>query len=254
MSAVTPLAGLNFRVSQTLSVYANAGRSFETPTTTELTNRPSGEAGLNPDLGPQRGTSLEAGVKQLVAGRLMYDAAIYRIVTTDEMVPYEVPGSPGRRYFRNAGKTSREGAEAGITLDLGTLMLGGSWSAIRYEYDEFTVATTVLDGKRVPGVAPSSTALIAGLNRGWAFGNIEMRHVARIPVDDANTQYAPAAVLWNVRFGLRALAAGIEPVIGVDNVFDRVWVGNVVANAARGRFFETGPGRRLYGMLSWTRH
>ncbi|MEO7963375.1 MAG: hypothetical protein ABIT38_05630, partial [Gemmatimonadaceae bacterium] len=39
---------------------------------------------------------------------------------------------------------------------------------------------------------------------------------------------------------------GIEPVVGVDNVFDRKYAANIVTNAARGRFFEPGAGRRVY--------
>jgi hypothetical protein len=56
-------------------------------------------------------------------------------------------------------------------------------------------------------------------------------------------------VLWNARTGLTGIR-GIEPVIGIENVFDRTWVANVVTNATRGRFFEPGAGRRVYVALS----
>src|SRR2546425_7013738 len=46
--------GVTVAASDATSVYANAGTSFETPTTTELTNRPTGAGGFNPTLEPQR--------------------------------------------------------------------------------------------------------------------------------------------------------------------------------------------------------
>src|SRR5205823_4627868 len=63
LAATTPSVGLSVAVARAASVYANASSSFETPTTTELANRPTGAGGFNPDLEPQRARSLEGGVK-----------------------------------------------------------------------------------------------------------------------------------------------------------------------------------------------
>jgi iron complex outermembrane receptor protein len=38
----------------------------------------------------------------------------------------------------------------------------------------------------------------------------------------------------------------VEPMVGVDNLFDRRYASAIVANATRGRFFEPGAPRRLY--------
>jgi len=35
-------------------------------------------------------------------------------------------------------------------------------------------------------------------------------------------------------------------VVGIDNLFDRHYAANVVANATRSRFYEPGAGRRAY--------
>ena len=54
----------------------------------------------------------------------------------------------------------------------------------------------------------------------------------RTAADDANSVYAPGWVVWNARVGLRALRnVGVEPVVGVDNLFGRTYGGNVVTNA-----------------------
>lgn len=251
MGAVSPMVGIIVRPGPDWSLYANVATSFETPTTTELANQPDGSGGLNRDLKPQRGRTVEAGVKGLVGGRLRYDVAAFAISTDDELIPFEIPNSGGRRYFRNAGRTSRQGVELGLTAALGALDIGAALAHLTYEYDAFTVDTTVLDGKRVPGVAPLTTSMFATWSRRLGFITVEAQHASRSPVDDRNTAYAAGYVLWNARAGITApWARGIAPVIGIENAFDRTYAANVVTNASRGRFFEPGAGRRVYAALT----
>jgi iron complex outermembrane receptor protein len=244
MGAVTPMVGLTVKPSARWSLFANMANSFETPTTTELANQPNGQTGINRDLKPQRARTLELGFKG-VAGRVMVDASAFNIATTDELIPFEIPNSGGRRYFRNAGKTARRGVELGWSASLGPVDLGGALATIDYEYDRFTVGTTVLDGKKVPGVAPTTASLFATLRRAHGFATLEMQQASRTEADDANINAAPGYVLWNARIGLHAIR-GVAPTIGVENLFDRAYAANVVTNATRGRFFEPGAERRVY--------
>ena len=68
MRAVSPSAGLSLRVMPLLDLYSNVSTSFETPTTSELSNQESGAGGLNPTLEPQRMRSVEAGINGRVVG------------------------------------------------------------------------------------------------------------------------------------------------------------------------------------------
>lgn len=247
MEAFTPMLGFSFRVRPTLALYTNLASSFETPTTTELANRPDGSAGLNRELQPQRGGTLEAGLKGIVARRFFVDLALFSIRTRDELIPFEIPNSGGRRYFRNAGETSRRGAELGVTAALGPVDLGGTFTSIDYTYEDYLVGTTRLDGKKVPGVAPTMASLFATARQRFGFATVEMQQAARTAADDANANYAPGWVLWNARIGLAPNNRfGVQPVVGIDNLFDRHYAANIVTNATRGRFFEPGAGRRAY--------
>ncbi len=251
MGAVTPMAGVTWRPRVGTSIYANVASSFETPTTTELANQPNGQGGINRELKPQRGRTFEAGVKGLLGGRVLYDVAWFRIRTTNELIPFEIPNSGGRRYFRNAGKTSRTGAELGLSASLGAVDVGASVARLDYTYEDFTVTGVVLDGRKVPGVSPTTASFFATGRRSFGFVTLEAQQASRAAADDANVNWAPGWVVWNARAGLSgASMRGIEPVIGVENMFDRTYVANVVTNATRGRFFETGAGRRAYAGLS----
>jgi iron complex outermembrane receptor protein len=50
LHAVSPSFGLVWRTAPLASLYATLSSSFETPTTTELGNKPDGSAGINPEL------------------------------------------------------------------------------------------------------------------------------------------------------------------------------------------------------------
>ena len=247
MGAVTPMFGVSVRVRPMLSLYGNVAGSFETPTTTELANQPNGSGGLNRDLKPQRGRTLEAGAKGVLAKRVYVDLALFDITTRDELIPFEIPNSGGRRYFRNAGRTQRRGAELGVNAALGPVDVGAAFTKLAYTYEDFTVGTTSLKGKRVPGVAPVSGSLFATARRRFGFATIEAQQNARTAADDPNINHAPGYVLWNARAGLtRWSSLALEPVLGVDNLFDKSYAANVVTNATRGRYFEPGAGRRVY--------
>ena len=250
MSAVSPMFGVNYRVSALSSAYASVSTSFETPTTTELANRPTGVGGLNPDLEPQRGISYELGYKAVRDG-LRYDAAIYMIVTEDELIPFQVPGAAaGRQFFRNAGQTTRQGAEVGLSGKAGPVSLGATAMWLKYVYDEFTVAGTDFADNRVPGVAPFTMNAFASMSPTWGLVAVELMHSNRVPVNNANTAYAESYQVVNARVAFRPSTSFLlEPVIGVENIFDKTWASNVVVNAAGGRFFEPGAPRTFYAGL-----
>ena len=114
-----------------LDVYANVATVFEVPTTTELIVDPSGGPGFNPDLDAQRSVSYEIGVKGRLSPALHWDAAVFFIESEDEIIPFELPGSPGRNFFRNAGQSERLGFEG--SLRYRPTNLGGSLSVLYLE-------------------------------------------------------------------------------------------------------------------------
>ncbi|HET7039634.1 MAG TPA: TonB-dependent receptor, partial [Gemmatimonadales bacterium] len=110
MSALSGTAGAAVEVTRGVQLYGNVGTGFETPTTTELGNQADGTAGFNPDLEPQRAVQVEAGAR-VARGPLSVAVAAYYARVRDALIPFEVATDPGRRYFRNAGRTRHRGIE-----------------------------------------------------------------------------------------------------------------------------------------------
>jgi len=253
--ATLPVAGLMYKLSDDLHLYATAGRGFETPTLNELAYRSNGATGLNFGLQAATSTSVEAGVKAKLAGWGEATLAAFRTETANEIVTQTNSG--GRATYQNAGGTRRSGLEA-------------SWSASYFENLRAQLAATLLNatytdgfltctatpcaianvaipaGNRIPGIARGS--LFAALN--WApptglRGGVEARYVTSVFVDDANSDAAP-------RYAVAAASIGYVMLIGrwelngfvrADNLFDRRYAGSVIVNEGNRRFFEPAPGR-----------
>ena len=252
-SAVTPAAGLLYRLSPTTSLYANSGRGFETPTFAELAYRSTG-AGLNFGLNASRSRHLEAGVKTIVAERLRLNLALFDIATRDEIAIESNSG--GRSTFKNAGRTHRGGIELGAsaTLPLGFDALV-AWTRLQATFlDSFasvantpSVPVTVRAGSFLPGV-PRST-LYAELR--WRHlpsgfvAALEFQRKSRIWADDRNSEAADAYGLTNIATGFTQAYGNwrFSEYLRVDNLSNRRYTGSVIVNDANLRFYEPAPGR-----------
>ncbi len=258
LRAWSPMAGIIARLGTLTSAYANFSTAFETPTATELGNRPEGAGGINRELEPQTATTFEAGMKGILATRLRYDIAAFLTGVEDELIPFEVPGGGGRRYFRNAGRTVRRGVEAGLELTAGPATLASAYSYSDFRFDDYAVTTGTVteryDDNRIPGIPLHHVQ--ASLTGRWnrLFLTAEGIGSSRLLVDDANTSAGAGWGIANVRMGGRIPLGGatLVPVVGVQNLFDRRYVGSVVINAAAGRYYEPAPERTISIGLSLT--
>jgi len=253
--AINPVLGLAWHAGDTLNVYANLGRGFETPTFAELAYRP-GATGLNFELNAARSRHAEIGAKwrPTAGGRL--DVALFDIRTDDEIVVATNAG--GRSTFRNGGRTHRRGVELAWAQ-----RLAPAWRA--------ELALTALEATFVDGFGRGASAVAAG-NRlpgapdrrafaelAWQpsavsgpFAAAAIVHGGRLSVDDANTDATAAWTVLNLRAGLRQRVGRwrFSQVLHIENATGRTYVGSVIVNEANRRFFEPSPGRSWYAGVS----
>jgi iron complex outermembrane receptor protein len=256
LRALSPMAGAVVRLGQLTSLYANVSSAFETPTATELGNRPDGVGGINRDLDPQFATTYETGLKGFLLSRIQYDIAAFTTSVRDELVPYEVPGGAGRRYFRNAGRTRRRGVEVSAGARIRGLELSAAYAYSQFKYVDFAfetriggvLDTLVFDGHRIPGIPPQIFQGSATYRLGRAYATLEGITAGSMFVDDANTTRSSGYEVANFRLGGTAVFGKpwLAPVIGVQNLFDRKYVSSVSINAAGGRYYEPAPGRAYF--------
>ena len=245
-----PVGAVRYRVSESLNLYATAGRGFETPTLNEISYRPDGSAGLNFALRPATSTSVEVGAKHKLAGGLL-TAALFQTRTDQEIVT--ATSSGGRASYRNAGRTLRQGVELGWSGELRR-----HWQAqLAYSFLDATFRDTVppgiVAGNRLPGTARHAVygSLAWAPPRGWRAG-IDLRYLSAVPVDDRNSDRAPGYFVTGIQAGY-AMPLGrwmLNAFARIDNLFDRRYAGSVIVNDGNGRYFEPAAGRNAFAGVS----
>jgi iron complex outermembrane receptor protein len=256
LADLTPAIGAFFPVSTSLGIRASLARFFQTPTTSELANQPSGAGGFNSELEPQHGTGLEVGLAYSSRSIFHTDLTVFENRVSDELVPFQVPSAPGRTFFRNAGRSRHRGFEwAGWISPPGEWSLRWTYSFLDSRFVEFATDEADFQGNPVPGVPRHTLEGIvswAGSGGGWmGHPRAELRGLYRssVPVDDASTETAPPFAVFALRVGLETLeVAGVfwEPFMRVENILDRRYASSVTVNAFGARYFEPGAPRAWY--------
>jgi iron complex outermembrane recepter protein len=256
MKALSGSIGFAVTPSDAVSVYGNVGTSFETPTTTELTNRPDTAGGFNPTLQPQTATNYEIGIRGDVAGRLNYSLALFDAEVRGELIGYQIPSSPGRVFFQNAGRSRHRGLELGAQVEVVPgLDLSTSWTYSDFRYTSYTIGTGstahVLDGRPIPGIPQHWLHFLLKAHpefAGNAWAEVEETRSSGYFVNDTLSTYTAGWWTTNVRLGWSGSTANVRlnPFIGLNNIFNRQYVGSVVINGANGRYYEPAPGRNMY--------
>jgi iron complex outermembrane receptor protein len=246
------MLGLVWRVRPQWSLYGSLSTAFETPTVTELTNQETGAAGLNATLEPQRTRTSEIGAQTLLGGRVRADVALFRAVVLDELVPFDVPNQPGRRAFRNAGRSTRTGAETSVRAAWQAFETGAAYTWSRFRFDRYVVGNTSFAGKAIPGVPAHYLQAFGTARRGSLWSSVEVTAASSASANDGGTVTGAGYAVWNWRAGLDAAVGSLrlQPTVSLENAFDRRHAGSLVINATRNRFFEPGLPRRVTFLTS----
>ena len=249
LTRLSPMAGLSYGPVPWFGLYANFSTAFETPTTSELSNDPSGDGGFNDRLRPEVLRSFEAGVRGRVAQvGLSYRVSAYGGTVDDALIPFQ--GETEEVFFRNAGRVSRDGVE----LELGWtpdpwLRLSAAWTFQDFVLEEFVTEEGDYSGRREPGV-PRHRATV-GVDAELPLdlrAALDFQWVDAFPVDDANDFFNWSYRVVDVRLGWRTSIGSVRlhPFLSVENFFAERYNGSVVPNAFADRYYEPAPGREVY--------
>lgn len=253
-SALSGSLGASWSLDERFTPYVNVSTSFETPTTTELVNQPNAAGGFNDELKPQRAVNYEVGARGRPTPRIGYSVAFFLGRIQDAIVQQEEVG--GRAFFVNAGKTHNDGAEIGLDVTpINGLTLNGAYTYAHYRFADYRIVegpdVEVLDGNRLPGVPEHfwRLGLRTTLPRGF-YLDADHTISSSIVADDANTIFVDAwgAGVTNARLGWAGDVGSMNlaPFLGINNLWDRRYVGSVTLNGAGGRVIEPAPRRVIY--------
>ena len=110
LNKLNPSIGITYNTNNRSNLFITVGTSFETPTLNELSNNPTGGMGFNKDLEPISSLSYEYGWKGNFSNSSL-EIIGYNILSSNEILPFELEEYPGKNFYRNVGETSRSGLE-----------------------------------------------------------------------------------------------------------------------------------------------
>jgi iron complex outermembrane receptor protein len=274
---VTPKLGATFKLAPTHVVFASLGGGVEAPAGNE-TDPPGtfGQdtiTGLNPLLNPIRSTTLEMGLRRVIAPAkgaihiISYDVALYQTNVRDEIVPYR-----GGRFYFTAGKARRRGLEASTIVTVaGGLEVGGSLTLQDHRYIDYIV-DSVHYGR--PGhLADYSGNQVVGSPKSYMGADVHwnplfsrtvrlsagVQTIGTYFADDANTVEVPRSTLFSAGLAMREPLSiggglGLRGAITVNNLFNRKHIASAFLNpdlvGGKPAAFE--PGLPRYAIVSVT--
>ena len=249
MSQVSPSVGVTIAAADGVNLFGNVATAYETPTTVELSQTPSGAGGFNQELGPQDLTSMEFGARGLISpARLRYEATVFVSTVDNALVSFQNPDD--QTFFRNAGKSSRDGVE----LALEWVPTSSFSTRVAYTYQDFVFEDFVTGGDDFAGNLESGAPphrMFFGANYTAPFGlrsGATVRWVDEFAANNANTVFNWSYTVVDLRFGYDGRVGGVDvrPFLGIDNLFDERYNSSLITNAFGGRYFEPSPDREFY--------
>lgn len=246
LSAWSPSVGLSYQWGGTL-LFTNYSTAFETPTTTELVNRPDATGGFNDTLEPQHTRGVEVGARGgWPAAGFRYELALYRMRIDDALIQVGT-NEAGREFYGNVGENLHQGVEVSASWR----PVSAVQAQLSYTGNRLAYTNDDLDGNRLPGVPDHRIYVTARGTWSGLWSRLGVEAASGYYVDDQNTETArtDGYAVVDLTLGHEGIAIGgarVQPFVSVENLFDERYVGSVVVNAFGGRYYEPAAGRALH--------
>jgi iron complex outermembrane receptor protein len=223
-SGLSPQAALAWRPTSRLSVYTSLGKGFKAGGFN--TWAPPGSESY----GEEHAWNFETGAKTTWAqGRVLVNAAYYRINWDDMQLSVPTPGAPAQFYIANVGHAKSTGFELAMNARPSSgLDFYGTFGTTDATFGTGSSSGGVdVSGNELP-LAPGYTAslglkLSAGIGRSLgAYGRADVVFYGAYHYDDQNRAGQDAYSVVNLHGGIRAGKFGLEG--WVRNAFDTRYV------------------------------
>lgn len=245
---LAPRVSLLKKITSQLSVYSVVSKGFSPPTVAELL--PSTSV-INTSLQAEHGINYELGFRGSFLNHLSVDINAYYFRLQNSITGRRDAG--GADYFINSGSTKQQGIETALNYQVtgnterftSQCNIWFSHTYQRYRYNNFKQVNIDFSGNHIPSVAPHTIATgIDFITRpGW-YANITYYYSDRIPMNDANTEFASSYNLLGFKTGYKLVFGkhvNADIFIVADNLFNQTYsLGNDV-NAAANRFYNAAP-------------
>nr|WP_294841855.1 TonB-dependent receptor [uncultured Methylotenera sp.] len=139
---LNPSIGLTHTPNDNLTFYTSYSESSRAPTAIELgCSNPAAPCLLpsamadDPPLNQVVAKTYEFGGRGLLAEGVRWNAGVYQAVNHDDIQFTAAGSSNGAGYYKNVGRTKRQGLDMGLAIDANKFKWSASYSYVRATYD-----------------------------------------------------------------------------------------------------------------------
>ena len=250
---LAPRLDLSKKITPNILLYASISKGFSPPAVAEIL--PS-TGSINTDLQPEQGVSYESGLKSSFFHQRLYVEVIAFYFELQKAIVVRKDSS-NADYYTNAGSTTQKGIESQVSFQLlpsatgliNSARLWASYTLDNFTYGDFKKDAVSYDGDHLPGVADNTFTGGVDLNsRPGFFLHLNYYYSDKMPLNDANTDYAAAYQLVGGRIGYatQVKKLNLNLFTGVNNAFNAKYsLGNDI-NAAAGRYYNAAATANYY--------
>ncbi len=239
-----------------VNIYTSVARGFSPPTVAELL--PTG-GGVNLGLNAEEGINYDIGMKGTFFKEMYVDINAFFFSLKNTIVQRRDAG--GGDFFLNAGKTKQHGTETFISYPLllssqnikkSLVWVSHTWH--NFHYKDFKQLANDFSGNQLPSIPRHtvSSGIDVLMNIGL-LGTITYFYSDKIPLNDANTQYASSYHLLGAKIGIEKWFKNkirVKAFAGVENLLNESYsLGNDI-NGFGGRYYNAAAGRNYYAGVS----
>ncbi|GLR17345.1 TonB-dependent receptor family protein [Portibacter lacus] len=238
LPSLSPSLSWSYELVNHQFLSASFSYGFETPALSELTSRPDNIGGLNEALKPQQSYNYELGYKARFSDRFSLFASLFTVNSIDELLPYELEAYPGRTFYENAGRTSRQGVELNVSAKLAqyfSLSTAFTYSNFKFVDESENV---------LPGIPLVNFFLNLKFDNGPLSVSMQHRYISDIYADTANETLVDGYLMGNLSFAYQI--KNFQPYLGINNIYNVDYFDNIRLNAFGSRYYEAGPPRNFY--------
>jgi iron complex outermembrane receptor protein len=260
-TGVTARAGVSYDLSKKVQVFANASRTYEPPSFSELvSDNPEAFNGL----GEQDAFTYEAGLRGSLNDWLGWDVTYFNSDIEGEIVNVEEPETNGLGgVLVNVDTSRHRGVEAGLDINLFPQRFARSGASLTlrnaYSYNDFRfkdAGPLPVDGNRIAGVPQHvyRGELRYTLEDRWYAGvNVQMAAGA-FYADHLNAVSVPTYTLVGFSAGMR-MSDNLELFASGENLTDEKYAAGITPVLSQtdqdGRIFTPGARAAVYGGLRY---
>jgi iron complex outermembrane receptor protein len=184
-------------------------------------------------------------------GPLYYELAVFHINLDDELVPFELPASPGRSFYANAGESTRTGLEAAVSWNTSNgFGIDASLTWSDFTFDDFLDDNgNDYSGSLLPGVPDFFAYLGLKYEGDGGFkATFDTSYSGSLYANNSNSVEVPAYVVSGLRatYEIQVGRWMLRPYVGINNLFNEHYYSNIRINAFGARYYEPAPERNFY--------